>query len=62
MKREDIVKILLTHSYDAFSQDTPVSCVCGRDCFVGKKPGERIANHIADLILELDTKDTKEKK
>jgi hypothetical protein len=54
MRRDDIVKILMNHEYDAHSQDTPVSCVCGRDCFQGKSPGERIANHIADLILALD--------
>jgi hypothetical protein len=53
-RRDKIVFILLNHEYDAHSQDTPVSCICGKDCYVGKRAGERIANHIADLIEELD--------
>ncbi len=52
-KRDKIVKILMSHDYDAFSQDTPVSCVCGKDCYKGKGVKERIANHIADLIEEV---------
>jgi len=51
-KRAAIVKIVSEHRYDAFSQDTPVSCVCGKDCYGGKTAKDRIANHIADLILE----------
>ena len=54
MSKHDIIEILLNHRYDAFSQDTPVSCVCGADCYGGNTASERVASHIADLILALD--------